>query len=128
MGRNKKYNLSEVTEKMKKIFIKKGYEATSIDDLVKATGLLRGSLYAQFGSKLKMFSSVLNSSLSMKEISSDLDIILIALMELCPRNKQIQLIISNWYKKFKQDDINNLLINRIIYRSGIMNEVNDNEK
>lgn len=128
MGRNKKYNLSEVTEKMKQIFIKKGYEATSIDDLVQVTGLLRGSLYAQFGSKLKMFSAVLNSSLDMKEMDSDLDIILIALMELCPRNKQIQLIISNWYKKFKQDDINNLLINRIIYRSGIINEVNDNEK
>ncbi|WP_181399156.1 helix-turn-helix domain-containing protein [Apilactobacillus micheneri] len=113
---------------MKQIFIKKGYEATSIDDLVQATGLLRGSLYAQFGSKLKMFSAVLNSSLDMKEMDSDLDIILIALMELCPRNKQTKLKISNWYKEFKQDDINNLLINRIIYRSGIINEVNDNEK
>ncbi|WP_105956683.1 TetR/AcrR family transcriptional regulator [Apilactobacillus quenuiae] len=128
MGRNKKYNLSEVTEKMKKVFVEKGYEATSIDDLVDVTELLRGSLYSQFGSKLKMFSAVLDSSLKMNEKDMDLDIILIALMELCPRNNKLRLKISNWYKDFLPAKIDNLLINRILARAKLKDEVNNIEK
>src|SRR5260370_42626817 len=37
-----------------KVFWDKGYHATSIDDLCKATGLLRGSLYSAFGDKRGM--------------------------------------------------------------------------
>ncbi len=36
-------------------FWREGYQATSIDDIVAATGLKRGSLYAAFGDKEAMF-------------------------------------------------------------------------
>ena len=37
------------------VFWRQGYAATSIDDLVRATGLGRGSLYGAFGNKTEFF-------------------------------------------------------------------------
>ena len=42
-------------------FWTRGYEATSIDDLVEATGIGRGSLYGTFGDKRQLFLSALDS-------------------------------------------------------------------
>jgi TetR/AcrR family transcriptional repressor of nem operon len=41
------------------VFVKGGYEGTSIDDLVTALNLHRGSLYKAFGSKRGLFLAVL---------------------------------------------------------------------
>jgi len=38
-----------------RVFWQKGYEATSIQDLVDATGLLKGSLYGAFGDKQALY-------------------------------------------------------------------------
>ena len=38
-----------------RVFWEKGYEATSMQDLVKATGLLKGSLYGAFGDKHTLY-------------------------------------------------------------------------
>jgi TetR/AcrR family transcriptional repressor of nem operon len=37
------------------LFWRKGYEATSLQDLLKATGLSKSSLYQTFGSKRALF-------------------------------------------------------------------------
>ena len=63
MGRKKKYNSNEVIEAITSVFLQYGYEATSLDTLVKATGLLRGSLYSEFGSKRGMFLTVLRNNM-----------------------------------------------------------------
>jgi AcrR family transcriptional regulator len=42
------------------VFWRKGYSATSLDDLCEATGMARPSLYAAFGDKSGMFSEALN--------------------------------------------------------------------
>ena len=41
------------------VFWEKGYEATSTQDLVQATGLLKGSLYGAFGDKRSMYLAAL---------------------------------------------------------------------
>jgi TetR/AcrR family transcriptional repressor of nem operon len=41
------------------VFLKKGYKDTSIDELVKATGVARYGLYSTFGNKQEMFLKIL---------------------------------------------------------------------
>lgn len=41
------------------LFVGRGYNATSIDEIVKATGVPRGSLYSIYGSKQAVFIAVL---------------------------------------------------------------------
>lgn len=59
MPRQKKYDEVKVLESAMKAFWAQGYEATSLNDLVKATGLNRGSLYTAFPHKHALFMSVL---------------------------------------------------------------------
>jgi len=55
MARPKAFNEEYVIDKAVEIFWAKGYEATSLQDLVNAMGIQRGSLYATFGSKQQLF-------------------------------------------------------------------------
>ncbi|WP_428354435.1 TetR/AcrR family transcriptional regulator [Methyloprofundus sp.] len=55
MARPKAFNREEVLDKAVAVFWATGYEATSIQDLVNGMGIQRGSLYATFGSKQKLF-------------------------------------------------------------------------
>jgi TetR/AcrR family transcriptional repressor of nem operon len=55
MARPKAFNEEEVIDKAVAVFWAKGYEATSMQDLVSAMGIQRGSLYAAFGSKQQLF-------------------------------------------------------------------------
>lgn len=51
----KKYNESEVLDSAMLAFWRRGYEGTSMQDLVDATGINRGSIYAAFTSKRALF-------------------------------------------------------------------------
>ncbi len=55
MARPKAFNEEEAIDKAVKVFWAKGYEATSMQDLINAMGIQRGSLYATFGSKQQLF-------------------------------------------------------------------------
>lgn len=73
------------------VFRSTGYEGTSIDDLVQATGLHRGSLYKAFGSKRGVFLLALRHSAELDGDASDAtDLLLVALMELAPRDPEIR--------------------------------------
>ena len=50
-GRPREFDTDTVLASASQVFWSHGYHATSIDDLCKATGLLRGSLYGVFGDK-----------------------------------------------------------------------------
>ena len=54
-GRPRKFDERAVRQMIMETFWQKGYAATSLDDLSKATGLVRPSLYAAFGNKEAMF-------------------------------------------------------------------------
>ncbi len=56
----KKFDRNEVLDRAMALFWQRGYEATSVENLVKATGINRGSLYATFGNKKRLFLTVLD--------------------------------------------------------------------
>jgi AcrR family transcriptional regulator len=59
MARPREFEESQVLEAALQVFWVKGYDATSIDDLVTATRVGRASLYATFGDKERLFARVL---------------------------------------------------------------------
>lgn len=55
MARQKTFEPDEALDKAMRLFWRRGYHATSIQDLVEATGLNRASLYDTFGGKEDLF-------------------------------------------------------------------------
>lgn len=60
MARPKTFDHEAALDRAVELFWRKGYEATSIQDLLDAMGIQRGSLYAAFGSKESLFLTVLD--------------------------------------------------------------------
>ncbi|GAA3447574.1 TetR/AcrR family transcriptional regulator [Planomonospora venezuelensis] len=59
MARTREFDTDAVVDDAIGVFWRKGYAATSIQDLVEATGVGRGSLYAAFGSKDGLYEAAL---------------------------------------------------------------------
>ena len=55
MGRPKTFRPDEILEKAMLLFWQQGYEATTVEDLVRALGLNRSSIYNSFGDKHAVF-------------------------------------------------------------------------
>lgn len=60
MSRTKEFDPDTVLDRAMDIFWRKGYTATSIQNLVDEMGIQRGSLYATFGSKHELFLAALD--------------------------------------------------------------------
>jgi AcrR family transcriptional regulator len=58
-GRPREFDEDKVLDAAMRVFWAKGYAATSIDDILQATGLSKPSLYAAFGGKAKLYRTVL---------------------------------------------------------------------
>ncbi|MDK1494582.1 TetR/AcrR family transcriptional regulator [Sinorhizobium sp. 7-81] len=54
-GRPREFNKTTALRKMREVFWKKGFEATTMIDLIDATGVASASLYSTFGTKADMF-------------------------------------------------------------------------
>lgn len=59
MARPRQFDEEQVIESLMQVFWEKGYEAASMQDLVKASGLLKGSLYGAFGDKNRLYLTAL---------------------------------------------------------------------
>lgn len=59
MPRQKEFDREEVLDRAVDVFWECGYEATSVQDLVDAMGIQRGSLYNEFGDKRALFLATL---------------------------------------------------------------------
>lgn len=90
MARPRTFDEGEVLSKARQLFATQGYNGTSIDDLVRETGLLRGSLYKAFGSKRNLFEMVLaDAAESFEPNALNLDLLTVALKDLASSDKQI---------------------------------------
>jgi TetR/AcrR family transcriptional regulator, transcriptional repressor for nem operon len=63
MARLREFDTDEVMEAVINAFWERGYEATSLADLMAVTGLQKGSLYKAFGDKRSLFLKALQSYL-----------------------------------------------------------------
>lgn len=64
MSRAREFDETEVIDKALQVFWQQGYEGTSLNDLLDATGLTKSSLYAAFGSKEDLFHRIVERYLS----------------------------------------------------------------
>ena len=64
MGRPRAFSESDVVTSASAVFARRGFAATSVDDLVRATGVGRASLYGAFGSKDGLFQRCLSGALA----------------------------------------------------------------
>lgn len=86
MARPRTFDEDVVIARAAQVFGRLGYNACSIDDLVGATALQRGSLYKAFGSKRGLFEKVLERALvdAWHQHPATLDLLITALRELAP--------------------------------------------
>lgn len=56
----KNFDVDETLDKAMRLFWARGYEATSMQDLVNGMGINRGSIYSTYGDKRKLFIATLN--------------------------------------------------------------------
>ncbi len=59
LGRPREFDEDAALERILDVFWAKGFEGTSLSDLMSATGLQKGSLYAAFGDKRAMYQKAL---------------------------------------------------------------------
>ena len=64
MGRRRTFIESEVIGSATAVFAERGFAGASVDDLVRATGVNRASLYGIFGSKDGLFQRCLTEAVS----------------------------------------------------------------
>ena len=60
MARPREFDVDEVLDRATELFWTRGYEATSVQELVDTLGVNRASLYATFGDKAQLFAAVLD--------------------------------------------------------------------
>lgn len=58
MGRNRRFDEQDVLRSATEVFWQAGFAATSVEDVMQATGLGKGSLYGAFGDKRTLFHRV----------------------------------------------------------------------
>ncbi|MDN5766773.1 MAG: TetR/AcrR family transcriptional regulator [Humibacillus sp.] len=127
MGRNRGFNESAVVAAAAVAFSTGGYEATSIDDLVRCTGLHRGSLYQAFGSKRGLFllalrracTELAGESWTGPTLSGSLDLLLIALLELAPRDPAVADLLEETIRRAPAADVTGVLGRRLVARAGL---------
>src|SRR5260370_30542155 len=60
MARPRSFDPDEVLDIERDVFWRKGFQATSLDEITAASGIAKPSLYAAFGNKNALFLKILN--------------------------------------------------------------------
>ncbi|MEK8070049.1 TetR/AcrR family transcriptional regulator [Rhodococcoides navarretei] len=113
MGRTRSFDEATVVTSAAEQFRSTGYEGTSLDELLRATGLHRGSLYQAFGSKRGLFLAALTRS------EWDVDLLLVALLELAPFDEHVREVCAESLRDRSAEAIAHVLGERLLVRAGI---------
>ncbi len=115
MGRPRQFDTDAVLSAARAAFVRNGYRGTSIDDLLRATGLQRASLYSAFGSKRGLFIAALDRS--GRTTGSDLDLALVALMDLAGTDDEVRALAARTLAPLQ--DPAGVLGRRVLQRAGL---------
>lgn len=101
-----------------------GYEGTSVDDLVRVTGVHRGSLYKTFGSKRELFLASMRQTFTTPEPDGvhparAIDLALVALLELAPRDAKVREDVFTYVRSLGGDAAR-MLGSRLMQRAGLV--------
>lgn len=123
MGRNKSYNEVEVLETLAELFAKYGFESTSIDQIAKATGMKRGSIYQAFASKANLFRLAFKHSI---DTTGDhlllADLLIVAMWERSATDADVRADVQRAIQRLESelnDSIRNILSDRLFNRASI---------
>lgn len=120
MGKKKNFNVEDTLIKIGRLFIKKGYNGTSLEDIVQSTKLLRGSLYATFGNKEGMFVEALKLGLKRDDKELKWGLLMVAMLEVTSRSKRVYNIVQSWYMEHQDEQIAEKLGLELLKNSGIV--------
>lgn len=105
MARPRTFDEDVVLDRAAEVFGRLGYNACSIDDLVAATALQRGSLYKAFGSKRGLFEKILDRAMvgAWFRDPAVLDLLITALRELAPADPPIAALCRRALQAYEGD-------------------------
>ena len=95
MGRPRSFDEALAVDAAAGVFCERGYEGTSVDDLVRVLGIHRGSLYQTFGSKRGLWIRALQAHVeSLAGADDDLTFLLRAAVERAPLDPETAVLVS----------------------------------
>jgi len=116
MGRTREFDLDAAVAAAAVVFDAEGYEGSSMDRLVQATGVHRGSLYAAFGSKRGLFLACLRAARAGESAADGL--VLVAMAELAGRDEEVRGLCADAVREWGGDAARELG-KRLLDRAGI---------
>jgi TetR/AcrR family transcriptional repressor of nem operon len=114
VGRPKTFDEEQAIAAAAELFARAGYAATSVDDLLQALGMHRGSLYQAFGSKRGLFVASLRRAVTEGLAGGDdgsapvsvtdrtLDLVLVAALELAPDDAEVRGLVAHACRALRQ--------------------------
>jgi TetR/AcrR family transcriptional repressor of nem operon len=95
MGRPRSFDESSAVAAATQVFRERGYDGTSVDDLVQALGVHRGSMYQAFGSKRGLWLRALRAYVeTLSSPDHDLTMLLRAAVERAPTDPETAALVS----------------------------------
>ena len=95
MGRPRSFDEASGVAAATQVFCERGYDGTSVDDLVHALGVHRGSLYQAFGSKRGLWLRALREDVeALAPGDPDLTLLLRAAVERAPIDPETAVLVS----------------------------------
>ena len=94
MGRRRTFIENEAINSATAVFAERGFAGASVDDLVRATGVNRASLYGVFASKDGLDERGAGADVADELLDEELDLVLVALMEIAPQDPAVREVVE----------------------------------